>query len=154
MGGVRRWKTIGSLGLAAGALAACGGTSATDEGAPATGLAPPATEAPPVETTPAPETDPPAPPTTELIDTAETAPADEPPSTEPELTTTVAPTTTVPIAEVGGRAFDEAVAPESEVETNPLPDLVVDDVARGAKANLRNVFPADRPVLFWMYAPH
>ena len=57
-------------------------------------------------------------------------------------------------AAIGGRAFDEAATPESSVETNLLPDLVVDDVRRGAKANLRNIFPADRPVLLWMWAPH
>jgi len=31
---------------------------------------------------------------------------------------------------------------------------VVDDVGAGNKVNLRNVAPADKPILLWMYAPH
>jgi len=57
-------------------------------------------------------------------------------------------------AVLGGRAFAEAVTAESEVATNLLPDLVVDDVGRGTKVNIKNIFPADRPVLLWMWAPH
>ena len=49
---------------------------------------------------------------------------------------------------------DETVAPAAEIETNRFPDLVVDDVGRGKKVNLRNLIPADKPVLLWMYAPH
>ncbi len=46
------------------------------------------------------------------------------------------------------------VDPASDVATNPLPDLVVDDVRRDAKVNLRNLLPAERPVLLWLWAPH
>lgn len=44
--------------------------------------------------------------------------------------------------------------PESQIATNVLPDLIVDDIGRFKKVNLRNVFPAERPVLMWMWAPH
>jgi hypothetical protein len=46
------------------------------------------------------------------------------------------------------------VALASEIATNPFPDLVVDDVGRGTKVNIRNIVPADKPVLLWMWAPH
>jgi hypothetical protein len=46
------------------------------------------------------------------------------------------------------------VAPASEIATNLFPDLVVDDVGRGKKVNIRNIVPADKPVLLWMWAPH
>ncbi len=53
-------------------------------------------------------------------------------------------------------------APPDEVELDPaadtvanqLPDVVVDNVTLGNKVNLRNVAPADTPILLWMYAPH
>ena len=53
-------------------------------------------------------------------------------------------------------------APPDEVEldaaadtaANQIPDVVVDDVIAGNKVNLRNVAPADTPILLWMYAPH
>ncbi len=46
------------------------------------------------------------------------------------------------------------VDPASDVATNPLPDLVVDDVRRDTEVNLRNLLPAERPVLLWLWAPH
>jgi hypothetical protein len=46
------------------------------------------------------------------------------------------------------------VAPAAEIATNLFPDLVVDDVGRGKKVNIRNIVPADKPVLLWMWAPH
>ncbi|MEM8621545.1 MAG: hypothetical protein AAGF73_17690 [Actinomycetota bacterium] len=49
---------------------------------------------------------------------------------------------------------DFIVDPESNIDTNVLPDLVVDNVSLGNKVNLRNTFPAEQPVLLWMYAPH
>ena len=55
---------------------------------------------------------------------------------------------------LGGRQFAEVLADGSNLETNLLPDLLVDDVTREVKVNLRNVFPAERPVLMWMWAPH
>ena len=44
--------------------------------------------------------------------------------------------------------------PAADVVANQLPDVVVDDVMAGNKVNLRNVAPADTPILLWMYAPH
>jgi len=44
--------------------------------------------------------------------------------------------------------------PAADIAANQLPDVVVDDVAAGNKVNLRNVAPADTPILLWMYAPH
>lgn len=51
-------------------------------------------------------------------------------------------------------AVDEiAVRAESEIETNLLPDLVVDNLTTDAKVNLRNIVPNDLPILLWMWAP-
>ena len=44
--------------------------------------------------------------------------------------------------------------PASDTVANQLPDVVVDNVTLGNKVNLRNVAPADTPILLWMYAPH
>ncbi len=44
--------------------------------------------------------------------------------------------------------------PAAETAANQLPDVVVDDVSAGNKVNLRNIAPADTPILLWMYAPH
>jgi len=44
--------------------------------------------------------------------------------------------------------------PAADIDANQLPDVVVDDVGAGNKVNLRNVVPADTPILLWMYAPH
>ncbi len=44
--------------------------------------------------------------------------------------------------------------PAADIAANQLPDVVVDDVINGNKVNLRNVAPADTPILLWMYAPH
>jgi hypothetical protein len=44
--------------------------------------------------------------------------------------------------------------PAADMAANQLPDVVVDDVGRGNKVNLRNLAPADTPILLWMYAPH
>jgi hypothetical protein len=52
--------------------------------------------------------------------------------------------------DLGGTEVD----PASEIETNLFPDLVVDDIGRGKKVNIRNIVPADKPVLLWMWAPH
>jgi hypothetical protein len=46
------------------------------------------------------------------------------------------------------------VDPASDVPANPFPDLVIDDVRRGTKVNLRNLLPAENPVLLWLWAPH
>jgi hypothetical protein len=51
-------------------------------------------------------------------------------------------------------AVDEiAIRPESDIETNLLPDLVVDNLTSDAKVNLRNIVPNDLPILLWMWAP-
>jgi hypothetical protein len=52
--------------------------------------------------------------------------------------------------DLGGVEVDAA----SEIDSNLFPDLVVDDVTREKKVNLRNVVPSDNPVLLWMWAPH
>ena len=44
--------------------------------------------------------------------------------------------------------------PAADSAANQIPDVVVDDVINGNKVNLRNVAPADTPILLWMYAPH
>ena len=164
---VRRNVTVAAV-VGALALTACGASSGED--------ATPASDAPVAETTPptdtaealsptpteadsAAPTDTDAPTVTDAppasVDDAESAsepaasePAvSEPPATEP-------PATVPPPAEIGGRAFAEALSATSDIASNPLPDLLVDDIRRSTKVNLRNVFPADRPVLIWMWAPH
>jgi hypothetical protein len=49
---------------------------------------------------------------------------------------------------------ETAVTPESEIETNILPDVVVDNVTLSNKVNLRNVSPSDKLQLVWMWAPN
>jgi hypothetical protein len=44
--------------------------------------------------------------------------------------------------------------PAADIAGNQLLDVIVDDVGAGNKVNLRNVAPADTPILLWMYAPH
>jgi len=44
--------------------------------------------------------------------------------------------------------------PAADIAANQLPDVVVEDVGAGNKVNLRNVAPADKPILLWLYAPH
>lgn len=58
------------------------------------------------------------------------------------------------VAEIGGRAFAGDVQAASDIDSNPFPDLVVDDVGRGGVANIRNIIPAARPILLWTWAPH
>jgi hypothetical protein len=52
--------------------------------------------------------------------------------------------------DLGGTEID----PASEIESNLFPDLVVDDIGRGKKVNIRNIVPSDKPILLWMWAPH
>lgn len=98
-------------------------------------------------------------PTTEAETEAETEPAPtDPPGSEAPATqppATEAPVDTAPPdAPVGGRAFADVRSDAAAYDGNPFPDLVVDDLNRGVKANIANVFPADRPVLVWAWAPH
>jgi len=58
------------------------------------------------------------------------------------------------VAEVPATPDETAVAAESDIETNILPDVVLDNVTLSNKVNLRNVIPSDRVVLLWMWAPH
>ena len=78
-----------------------------------------------------------------VTDPAEAAPAvsDPPPPVVPE-------------AMLGGRAFATELSPTSDFPENALPDIQVDDIRRQTKVALRNVFPAERPVLLWLWAPH
>lgn len=46
-----------------------------------------------------------------------------------------------------------AVDPAADIETNILPDVVLDNVTLSNKVNLRNVIPSDKVVLLWMWAP-
>ncbi len=132
------------------ALAACGADDATtaDTLAPATFQTNDETSGLEVDVAgdPVPAGTDPAP------DPAASTPVDNAGSGAPDPTT--GEPAAIEAAPPGGRALAAAVAPESEIETNLLPDLVVDDVRRQAKANFRNIFPADRPVLLWMWAPH
>jgi len=79
--------------------------------------------------------------------------ADEPAATEaPPATEAAAP---APVeAVLGGRSFASELSAESDFAENILPDLQVDDIRSGQKVNFRNIFPAERPVLIWAWAPH
>jgi hypothetical protein len=135
-------------------LIACGTASDTDSGAaPSTE---PAT-APGAEPALAPtETPAPAGATPDSRPTAGVA-TEEPVESDPapaiaEPAATEAPAQTEAV--LGGRAFASELASESDFAENMLPDLLVDDIRGGQKVNIRNVFPAERPVLMWMWAPH
>ena len=79
-------------------------------------------------------------------------------------TTTIAPTTLVteqvsdnsgPVGERSARReLALSVQPESDVAANPLPSIEVHDVGQDRMVNFRNIFPAERPVLLWMWAPY
>lgn len=144
-------------------LAACGSGS---DGAtpPATDEPPAATEAPAsdgttgadpadVPATNAPEpTSAEAPEADEPIDTEATPAAEEAPA---EPVVTAAPEAAAPAEPVvGGRLFATDVQPASAIDSNPFPDLVVDDIGKDAKVNIANILPSDRPVLLWAWAPH
>ncbi len=55
---------------------------------------------------------------------------------------------------VRGRLLAAEVRPEAELDSNPFPDLVVDDIGKDTEVNIRNILPSDRPVLLWAWAPH
>ena len=156
---MRSRRHVGLVLAGAGLLAACG--SEASEPAPTTMPAPAVTEAPAQESAedPAPAT------TVDAASAPEAAPA---PATsvvaeaEPEAapTTTAAPEPTTTLAPepepapLGGRELGEALRPESAEGSNPLPDLLVDDIRRGTQVNVANLIPAQRPVLVWAWAPH
>ena len=150
----RTRSSIAVLALAGVTLGACGGSTSSDTAdAPlpaATDVdAAPATEAATADTTDETTAD-------TSVETSVEATAEAPTGTEPAEGDAPAPTepAAAPEAVVGGRALAAELAATSDVDGNPLPDLVVDDIARGTPVNLRNVFPAERPVLMWMWAPH
>jgi len=66
--------------------------------------------------------------------------------------------TALPAAEsvdfLGRDLGDESVAAASAIPTNPLPDLVIDNVSTGTKVNFKNVLPGEKAILLWMWAPH
>ena len=47
-----------------------------------------------------------------------------------------------------------SIDPATDVATNLLPDLVVDNLEDDNKVNLRNFGAGDKPILLWMWAPH
>ncbi len=49
---------------------------------------------------------------------------------------------------------DVDVDAAADTAANQLPDVVVDDIVAGNKVNVRNLAPADTPILLWMWAPH
>jgi hypothetical protein len=162
---ISRRRSVAALVGATTLLTACGGASRGDADAT---LPRPAAEAP--STDPAlastPDSDPAesdtaeaVPAATELapgeapstqVPTNTAAPATEAAPTEATPTATEAPIPALVEALLGGRSFASEVTTESQV----LPDLLVDNIRSGTQINLRNVFPADRPVLIWMWAPH
>lgn len=88
------------------------------------------------------------------VDTAQ-APATAPsttagPSATPAGATPAAPTTS------SGSAATQPAAPTGSAVTlvGDVPDVEVVDVATGAKVRLRSLFPGDKPVLLWFWAPH
>lgn len=149
-------RTVATLAAVGVVLTACG---ATEDASPNTGELSPATEVPssdpvlePTESSDVPaQTE--APAATEAP--ADTAAVGEPaaePAEAPVVTEPAAPP--VPDAVLGGRAFASELSAASDFAENALPDLQVDDIRRKTKVNLRNVFPAERPVLVWLWAPH
>ncbi len=46
------------------------------------------------------------------------------------------------------------VTAASDVESNLLPSVVVDDLGNERKVNFRNLVPQEKPILLWMWAPH
>lgn len=140
---------VAAAGLA---LVACG---STDDGTTASEL-PAATAAPASEPDAAPaQTAAPA-DTAAPAQTAAPA-ADPPPATESPADTpadSAAEPAAAPEAQLGGRDLGGELNTASDFDGNIFPDLLVDDIRAQAKVNVRNIFPADRPVLVWMWAPH
>lgn len=46
------------------------------------------------------------------------------------------------------------VIPAADVDSNPLPSVVVNDLNTGQAVNFRNLVPQEKPILLWMWAPH
>lgn len=152
----RRRTALFGVALALGS-AACGASSGAD--------APRATDAPLPVAAPAPDdllTDgsDPARSTAPAVEPSDTATAEPPsdttlaevPASEPPATDTPAPILAEPV--IGGRLFATDVQPNAQFDANPFPDLVVDDIGKDARVNIKNILPSDRPVLLWAWAPH
>ena len=145
-------RTAVALAATALVLTACGTTEdatpiASDEPASASTESDSSevTVGAPAETEPPTETEPPA-------ATVASDAVTEPGETAPAASAPAAPV--VPEAMLGGRAFAAELSPTSDFPENALPDIQVDDIRRQTKIALRNVFPAKRPVLLWLWAPH
>jgi hypothetical protein len=50
--------------------------------------------------------------------------------------------------------FGTDVVDVSNIDTNLLPDIVVNDLTNNREVNFRNLVPQEKPILLWMYAPH
>lgn len=151
-----RRRSIGLVGAAL-VLAACGASDSSEsDSAPAEApAAAPADEAPADEPVPEPTEA----PTTEAPATtaAPEEPADEPiaDEAEPAPAPEPAPEPAGPEpAPIGGRDLGAELLSASATDSNPLPDLLVDDVSRGTQVNLANAIPSARPLLVWAWAPH
>ncbi len=158
----RATATLAAVGIV---LAACG---TAEDAAPNTAGEPVATAAPsdepaltpdksdggdttagvPVETDAPTSDEPPADSEAGVPSDSAAAPVDE------ASVATDPPVAVAPEAVLGGRLLASELAAESDFEDNVLPDIQVDDIRRETKVSLRNVFPADRPVLLWLWAPH
>ena len=75
---------------------------------------------------------------------------DEPTAEEAAAEQAAADAALADAIDLGGEEGD----PAFDTESNLFPDLVVDDVSRSKKVNLRNIVQNDKPLLVWMYAPH
>jgi hypothetical protein len=127
-----RFGTLSRRRLAAGAvagtmiLAACGGGGDSDQGA---SNAQPADALPEVDAA-----------ATDGADAAEASPAAD----------------ATPAAAGDGFVdlFGTDVVDGANIESNLLPDVVVNDLTNGREVNFRNLVPQEKPILLWMYAPH
>ncbi|MEP1124539.1 MAG: hypothetical protein ABJH68_11690 [Ilumatobacter sp.] len=159
----RRTRAVGCIAILA-ALTSCGsGSGSGADGAAENGstgpTSPPAAAASPAGEDVTPTPDQTVEPGPAAPATADSARPVEPPVADPTPPGTTS-TETTPAeagpaeAVVGGRLLAAEVRPEAELDSNPFPDLVVDDVGKDAQVNIRNILPSDRPVLLWAWAPH
>ena len=147
-----RRRLASSLAAGTLVLAACGGSS--DDGAGAAGSGEPLPAATDGGVT---DGDTPPEPVDAEPDVSSSSAADsaESGSSDQEPTETASPDAE-PMAAAGGPV--DLVGPDveasAEVDTNQLPDVVVDDLNNGRKVNFRNLVPQEKPILLWMWAPH
>ncbi len=120
--------------LAMVGLAACGGSEGASPAAPADSL--PGAAAP----------------ASDAATGAATTPSGDANSTGGDASIDSAPP--APGGDTSASADPTAVQSVSDIDTNVLPDVVVDNVTTSSRVNLRNVVPSATPVLIWMWAPH